>query len=308
MKNLFINYQTFILLAIVAIFLIIYQQVTKFLRSRLKASNITDEHTAKKIMTTWRFGFVIVILVLSFYAVGGKLVAAGILSAAFLGMILGWSLQAPITSIAAWLFVVTLKPFKVGDRIIIVAYGLIGDVKKIGMMFITLEQVGGTIAGEETSGRAILLPNTWLFSQVFINYTLREEEEIAESRYILDEIPVRITFESDWDEAERILVNAAKEVTADIVEATKKEPFIRAEFLDWGFLMRLRYNTRAVERPEISTKIIKIIFHEFAKSEKVEICYPHSEIIYKQKDPQNAPFFKKSERKIIIEKKTDDRV
>jgi small-conductance mechanosensitive channel len=266
---------------------------------------VKDEQNVKKIMTIWRVSFFIIIGVLAFYAVGGKLVAAGILSAAFLGMILGWSLQAPITSIAAWLFVVTLKPFKIGDRIIIVPYGLIGDVKKIGMMFITLEQVGGTIAGEETSGRAILLPNTWLFSQVFINYTLREEEEIAESRYILDEIPVRITFESDWDEAERILINAAKEVTADIVKATGREPFIRAEFLDWGFLMRLRYNTRAVERPEISTKIIKIIFHEFAKSNKVEICYPHSEIIYKPKDMNQSPAFK-DEKRIIIEKKSPE--
>ena len=109
-----------------------------------------------------------------------------------------------------------------------------------------------------------------------MNYTLQQD-------YILDEVPVRITFESNWEEAEKILVEAAKEITADIVEKTSEDPFIRAELFDAGVLMRLRYKVEPSRRQEISTNIVRIIFRKFYESERVEFCYPRSEITYEWK-------------------------
>jgi len=54
-------------------------------------------------------------------------------------------------------------------------------------------------------------------------------------------------------------------VTADIIEKTGEQPFIRCEFLDWGVLVRLRYNTVPTRRQEISTRIIEILLREFGK-------------------------------------------
>ena len=71
-------------------------------------------------------------------------------------------------------------------------------------MYTALDQVGGTIGSEEAVGRHILVPNAMLFSQVVINYTVTQD-----AAYMLDELVVRITFDSDWDEAERILLDAA---------------------------------------------------------------------------------------------------
>ncbi len=96
--------------------------------------------------------------------------------------------------------------------------------------------------------------------------------------------PVRITFKSDWAEAERILLRAAQEVTADIIKEIGEEPFIRAELFDAGVMMRLRYKTRLVDRAKSLSDIVKIIFHEFSKNKNVAFCYAHSEIIYSWKD------------------------
>ncbi len=124
-------------------------------------------------------------------------------------MVLGWSLQAPVTGLAAWLMIILKRPFKIGDRVIIA--GIIGDVMDVTLTHIVLNQVGGTVGGEERSGRAVLIPNAIMFGQVIMNYTFQQD-------YILDEVPVRITFESDWEEAERILIEAAKKITGDIIE------------------------------------------------------------------------------------------
>ena len=63
----------------------------------------------------------------------------------FLGMILGWSQQAPVTGIAAWLMLILKRPFKIGQRVIIA--GITGDVVDITLTHVILNQVGGTVAG-----------------------------------------------------------------------------------------------------------------------------------------------------------------
>jgi small-conductance mechanosensitive channel len=141
-----------------------------------------------------------------------------------------------------------------------------------------LNQVGGTIGGEEKSGRGVLIPNATLFQQVIYNYAF-------ESNYILDEVLVSITYESDLDEAERICLEAVRKVVTDIIEETKQEPFIRAELMDWGLRVRVRYQTLATERQRVSSEIAQIIFREFAKSGAVEFCYPHTEILHRPKPP-----------------------
>lgn len=249
-----------------------YKLLTRLLRRYIKAKAHRPENV-QNFLLLWRYvwmGAGLILLVISF---SGSLVGLGI-SAAFLGMILGWSLQAPVTGIAAWLMVILKRPFKIGDRIIIA--GVVGDVMDINLTHIVLNQVGGTISGEEKSGRGVLIPNATLFQQIIYNYTM-------ETKYILDEVPVMITFDSDEQEAERMLLEAAREVTGEIIAETKQEPFCRFELTDWGVRLRLRYQATAVERQRISSDIARIVFDKFTGSDRIRFCYPHTEIIYRPK-------------------------
>ena len=265
-------------------FVVVYQFFTKWIERRLNKKNFFPVHT-KFVIRVWRvFFFIIYIGFVVVFAKIGDLSTLG-LSAAFLGMLFGWSLQAPVTGLAAWLLVISLHPFKIGDRVIIA--GIIGDVRSIGPMYITLEQVGGTVSGEEQSGRAILIPTAVLFGQVITNYRLdfkyRAEEmenQNTEEGYILDEVPVRITFETNWDKASEILIDCAAQVTSEAIKDTGKKPFIRSEFLDWGVLIRLRFYVKASERQKVSSDIVEKIFKKFATEKDVQFAYPHSEVIY----------------------------
>jgi small-conductance mechanosensitive channel/uncharacterized ParB-like nuclease family protein len=185
-------------------------------------------------------------------------------------MLLGWSLQAPVSGFAAWILVSLKRPFRPGDRVQFPTLGLTGDIKDIGPMYTVLNQVGGSIASEEAVGRYILVPNAMLFSQVVINYTVSQE-----AAYMLDEVVVRITYDSDWRKAERVLLDAACAVTKDVIEATGKPPYIRADNYDYGVYLRLRYHTRVKDRAETSYEINKLIFEEIQKTPSVDIAIPY---------------------------------
>ena len=188
----------------------------------------------------------------------------------FGGMLLGWSLQAPVSGFAAWVLVSLKRPFRPGDRVQFPTLALTGDVMEIGPMYTVLNQVGGSIASEEAVGRHILVPNAMLFGQVVINYTATQE-----ASFMLDEVVVRITYDSDWRAAEKILLDVAQEVTADVIGLTREKPYIRADLYDYGVYLRLRYRTRVKDRAETSYLINKRIFERVQRTPTVDLAIPY---------------------------------
>jgi small-conductance mechanosensitive channel len=211
-----------------------------------------------------------VVIVGALLALFGQLGTVGAALGAFSGLLLGWSLQAPVSGMAAWIMISLKRPFRVGDRIQLPSLGLVGDVVSIDPMYTTLNQVGGAVGSEEAVGRPILIPNAMLFSQVAINYTARQD-----AAFILDEVVVRITYDTDWDEAERILLTAAQEATREIIAQTGQQPYVRSDLYDYGVYLRLRFTTKATDRPRITYEIIKRIFQEFQRSARVDFAIPY---------------------------------
>ena len=250
-----------------------YKYLTRFLKKFLQQKAFVEDNI-RNFLLVWRYlwmGAGAVFLVVS---LSGSIAALG-LSAAFLGMVLGWSLQAPVTGIAAWLMIIFKRPFRIGDRIII--SGITGDVVDINLTHIILNQVGGTVGGEEKSGRGVMIPNATLFQQVIHNYSY-------ETKFLLDEVVVLITFRSDIQEAERILIGAAAAVTQDIITQTGQTPYVRYEIIDHGVRMRLRYQTLAVERQRLSSEMTKIILHDISQTyDRVEFAHPHMQVLYRQR-------------------------
>ncbi|MBU1252742.1 MAG: mechanosensitive ion channel family protein [Nanoarchaeota archaeon] len=218
-------------------------------------------------LISYTFIFIAVLFIAITLAGGltGLGIAAGLLTAA-----LGWALQRPITGIAAWIMVITTKPFEIGDRIIV--GGVRGDVINITLTHIYLGEFGGTIGGEEISGRTVIIPNAVLFEQNVINYT-------SENDYILDEVAFTITYKSHLDLAKKIAKEAANKVTKDFVDRVPMKPFIRINFQPSGVDVRIRYYTGASERQEINSKITEEIFKNMMKEKKIDFAFPHTQVV-----------------------------
>jgi small-conductance mechanosensitive channel len=171
-------------------------------------------------------GVAVSVALLSLFGQLGPVAAA---LGAFSGLNLGWSLQAPVSGMAAWVMISLKRPLRVGDRVQLPSLGLVGDVVDLNPMHTVLNQVGGAVGSEEAVGRPILIPNAMLFSNVVINYTARQD-----AAFILDEVVVRVTYDTDWEETEGILLGAARAVTRDIIAQTGQQPYVRADMYDYG--------------------------------------------------------------------------
>jgi small-conductance mechanosensitive channel len=272
--------------------IVVYRMSRRVLRRYMTARAMKTENI-ENFLLFWRYFWMVSAVILIAVSFSGSIANVGI-SAAFLGMVLGWSLQAPVTGIAAWLMIILKRPFKIGDRVII--NGITGDVTDINLTHVLLNQVGGTVGGEDKSGRGVLIPNATLFSQVIYNY-------IMETGYLLDEVTVQVTFESDIEETERICLNAAREVTHEIIAETGTEPYTRMEFTDWGIRIRVRYQALAMERQRMTSEVTRSIHRQFTGNPKVEFRYPLQEIRYRPQEHLSEYVRQQNE---YVEKHTED--
>jgi small-conductance mechanosensitive channel len=279
------SWQQVVWLAVALFFTFLFYKLTSILIRRVILRAKGTEGDVKMIVGMWRFA----VSFLAALAILGSYFQLGVITAvigAFGGMFLGWALQQPVSGFAAWLMVTVKRPFRVGDRVQLPSFGLVGDITDVGAMYTVLNQVGGAVGSEEAVGRNILIPNAMLFSNLVINYTPRKENngflgdepilrKARESAYILDEVVVRITFDSDWDVAEEILLGAARDVTKEIIAETGEEPYIRSDMYDYGVYMRLRYMTLATDRPRIKYEIEKRTFKQFSSDDRVDFAIPY---------------------------------
>lgn len=219
--------------------------------------------------------FLIIILISLFF---GDLTQLGFV-AGLLSVALGWALQRPISGVVAWLILVLRRPFDIGDRVIV--SGMKGDVTDITLTHIFLDEVGGTIEGEERSGRTVMIPTSIIFEKEIINYTHEDE-------YILVEIVTAITYESNLEKAEEIMTSAVQKIMEpfylDFPQGIPKTSHIRLQFRDSGIDITIRYYTIATKRNQIATNIRREIYYGIRKTKDVEFAYPHTEVLLKKKN------------------------
>ncbi|MBI4144433.1 mechanosensitive ion channel family protein [Candidatus Woesearchaeota archaeon] len=217
-----------------------------------------------------KYLFLLLLILFAIFSYNGSLTSIG-LSLGLLSAAIGWALQKPITGLAAWIMVVTKRPFEIGDRVII--GGVKGDVMDITLTHLYLREVGGIIPTEETSGRVILVPNASLFEQHIINYTL-------ENDHIRDEVVASVTYECDLDKAMQICLEAAKKHTKEF--HVPEKPRVETYFEPSGIGIHVRYFAPTRQLPIIKSAITKEIYDEVKKTKDVEFAYPHTEVILKK--------------------------
>jgi len=218
--------------------------------------------------------FLIISVVIAYHGNLGELgFIAGLLTVA-----VGWALQKPIAGVVAWLIIITRRPFSIGDRVILL--NTKGDISNITLTHIYLDEVGGTIDGEEQSGRTVMIPTSVIFDQQIINYTEKDE-------YILDEVTTAITYESNLEKAEKLIKKAVNKIMKPCWEKFPQkiiqEPHIRLRFRESGIDVTARYYSLATQRNKISTDITREIFKNIKQTKDVEIAYPHAEVLLHRK-------------------------
>lgn len=254
------------------IFIILIIAFFNFITRSVKRTLLTKAKSKKQISNIKIFTrmmnitlSLIVILFAIFSYTGswaGFGVVAGLLTAA-----LGFALQKPITGIAAWIMVIVKRPFNIGDRIKI---GEIkGEVYDISLTHIYIDEIGGLINSEELSGRNIMVPNYLLFEQSIINYTMIND-------YVLGEVEVNITYESNLDKAIKIVEKSTLEHVKEHVKSTKREPKVRVSMDQTGVKIKSRFFAPVKAIQKISSDITQDVLYSFKKQKDINFAstYP----------------------------------
>lgn len=126
---------------------------------------------------------------------------AAAVSFGLISLILGFALQAPITSFIAWIYLIFRRSYLVGDRIQI--KGFRGDVVEISYLDTSiLECNGDYLNNDKPSGRVIRFPNSLILREEIINYSG------PEIPFIWNETPIQIAYTSDLKFVENCLIEA----------------------------------------------------------------------------------------------------
>lgn len=267
----------FSILRTIIIVVLVYVTINLFLnfieKNLLKRAKTKKHRSNVEIFTKIvRYVLLLILVLFAIFSYSGSWTGLG-LTVGLLSAALGWALQKPITGIAAWIMIVTKRPFEIGDRIIIDT--IKGDVTDITLTHVYINEVGGIVGGEELSGRIIMVPNAVLFEKNIVNYTSRDE-------YVLDQVVVAVTYESNLDKAIKIALESAKKYVKEFKDL-KEKPYVRTYFQPSGINIHVRYFSPATRMQEISSNITKEIYGCMMKTKGVEIAYPHTEVVFRKK-------------------------
>ena len=190
-------------------------------------------------------------------------------------------LRDPLVNLVGWLFILWRQPFRMGDRIQMGENS--GDVIDIGVFQFTLMEIGNWVETDQSTGRIIHMPNGQVFQNAIANYS-------QGFKYIWHEIPVLITFESDWEEAKKILFiqvnNHAEHLSGSaeehirrsaskyMISYSKLTPTVYTTVRDSGILLTLRYLCEPRKRRGSEQVLWENILREFAKKPEISLAYP----------------------------------
>lgn len=232
----------------------------------------------------WRKGITYVLGVLGLF-IAGRIWFVGFRSiATFLGIAaagLVIAMKEPLSSIAAWFFLVWRRPFVVGDRIQIGHH--IGDVIDVRIFQFSLLEVGNWIGADQSTGRVIHVPNGLVFTDPVANYT-------RGFPYIWNEVEVVVTFESDWRAAKDLLLEAARRHGHSLSEEEEAEvlalgrrfmifyttlaPTVYTRISERGVAFAVRYLCDPRRRRDSEQAIWEAALDAFAGQGGIDIAYP----------------------------------
>jgi small-conductance mechanosensitive channel len=191
------------------------------------------------------------------------------------------ALKDLVANLAGWVFIVWRRPFDVGDRVQIGEHA--GDVIDQHLFQFTLNEIGNWVAADQSTGRIIHIPNGKVFSEPLANYD-------KGFRYIWNEIPVLVTFESDWKKAKGLLAeigNRHAEQLTDTIERelleasrqfmiayNKLTPIVYTSVADSGVLLTVRYLIRPRFRRGSEQAIWQDVLDAFAAEPDIDFAYP----------------------------------
>ncbi|TGC10748.1 mechanosensitive ion channel protein MscS [Methanolobus halotolerans] len=177
------------------------------------------------------------------------------------------------------LIILVSGTYRVGDRIEV--NSKFGDIIDIGILNTTLFELQEWVNADQPTGRITTVPNGFILNSHINNYT-------KDNPFIWDEIRLPITYDSDWKDANKRIMNIVREETRDLTIAAQEQrselnkkyylsdgmkgPAIYLTMTDNWIELNIRYLTYAGERRNLHDKLSRLILEDIQKDSRIKIA------------------------------------
>lgn len=210
-----------------------------------------------------RYIFIALVILVGAFSYTGSWTGLGV-SLGVIAAAVGFALQRPAASVAAWFTILFKKPFQIGDRILIGTIAR-GDVLDVTLTHIYLAEVG-RYGAEDVSGRTILVPNNVIFEMPITRYGDAEDT-------VLGEVELTVTYDSDIKRAREIAETVAAEISGSDSRA-----HTRVKLTDSGVLMEIRYDVRVRSANRIASEISEGILEAIRNEPGISLAYQRMDV------------------------------
>ena len=244
---------------------------------RKKTDDLKQHHHFRR-MARYVFVFLSAILILKVWVSGHESLSTflGLLSAG-----VAIAMHDSVANLVGWVFIIWRKPFNVGERIEI--GGQKGDVIDIRLFQFSMIEIGNWVDAQQSTGRILHIPNSKVLRETLANYE-------AGFKFIWHEIPVLVTFESDWKKAKAILeeiinnknFNESDFAKKQIRQSSKKyfifysklTPIVYTTVKDSGVMLTIRYISKVRQIRFAEQTIWEEILDKFGNESDIDLAYP----------------------------------
>lgn len=271
---------------LVSVLLILGVIAARALALRIMRARVDDV----RVRYRWRKTITYVSVVIAVLLVGRVWSEAMGELATFFGLLsagIAIALKDPIVNLGGWLFIIWRRPFVVGDRVQLGPHA--GDVIDQRIFQFIILEIGQWVDADQSTGRIIHVPNGLVFREPLANYT-------RGMQYIWNEVPVLITFESNWKEAKRILEEIIHEHAREVVEEAEQQmhkasrqfmifyrnltPTVYTDVKDSGVQLTMRYLCHPRRRRGTAQAIWEDVLTAFAEHDDIDFAYPTTRYYY----------------------------
>ena len=277
LSSISIGTQEKIISTIIAISLMVF--LRNILLGRIDRFGISDEAIFVWRRVTYYLLMIFVLIIITTFWIEGLSGIGTFLGLAIAGIAV--ALNQPLQSIGGWMYILMRRPFIVGDRIKIQEN--FGDVIDIRLFSSVLYELEMTPSGEQSTGRIIHVPNRYFLEFSFTNFS-------RGLGMIWLEIPIVVTFESNWKKAKQIIETILSKESLKYMEKAKakskiavRESAIKPGSLtpkifvltsESGIQICARYLTDIEDRRSSENRFWMEILEAFGKENDLDFAYP----------------------------------
>ncbi len=205
------------------------------------------------------------------------------------------ALREPLLSIVSRLAIFAGHIYTAGDRIEVEKMS--GDVIDIGFFYTRLMEIGNWLGGDQVTGRIVQISNAQVFGKPVFNYT-------RNFAYIWDEVCLPITYDSNMQEATKILLDVGGEYTKDFLQGARQEmdqmqryflvpkfeldPQVYVKITSNWLQLTMRYLVEPKKRRAASSFIYGEVFKRVQQRKDIQIASETMDLTVRRADEKNA--------------------